>query len=170
MSRNRPCSCKFYLQLRHFGALVAGKSDQCAKPTSEWLTHPTTRSQTAFIKCSSRPGHLISPLSLTKWRRGLLNLSAMQPVVVGSKTGSLYSVHDPRTAKSKGHNEYQFYSATLISMKAIALSSKQMRLTCRSPAPVLSPATAIFFSGLNTVHYLHYLHRVSVLPACQTTS
>ena len=86
--------------------------------------HSTTRSQTAFFKCNSRSGHLISPLSLTKWRQ---NLSVMQPVVVGSKsrpTRSLYSVHDPCTAKTKGHNEYQFYSATLISMKTIALPSK----------------------------------------------
>ena len=92
----------------------------------------------------------------------------MQPLVVGSKsrpTGSLPSVYDPRTAETKSHNEYRFYSATLTSMKTIALSV-QLRQTSRSPALVLSLATAAFFSGLNTVHYLHYLHRVSVLPAC----
>ena len=130
--------------------------------------HSTTRSQTAFFKCNSRSGHLVSPLSLTKWRRALLGLSAIQPVVIRSKsrpTGSLYSVYDPRTAKTKGHNEFWFYFATLTSMKTIALS-KQLRQTSRSPAPVLSLATAAIFSGLNTVHYLNYLHRVSVLPAC----
>ena len=184
ISRNRPCNChkpKFTYthdqqDLSVHSLRARATSVRSPTPSGYHLlptggTHSTTRSQTAVFECNSRSGHLISPISLTKWRRALLSLSAMQPVVVRSKsrpTGSLYSVHNPRTAKTKGHNEYRFYSATLTSMKTIALS-KQLRQTSRSPAPVFSLATAAFFSGLNTVHYLHYLHylhRVSVLPAC----
>ena len=62
--------------------------------------------------------------------------------------------------------ELKKWLITLINMKTVALSPKQTSQTSHSPAPVLSLATATYFSGLNTVHYLHYLHCVSLLPAC----